>query len=233
MRTRLQHHPMNKQVDLHPSPAAVHYYGGHKNAMAQLDELSHWFLLESLFGYRHQGDGCLQIVPPAVSRDIHSASHTDTATSSTESSFASAPPGLALPLHKARLLPRTPRHNQSPALLLSAQQAAIASGQREAHSTLYKGSTFVNPGTHISVHVFGPSATIIEPPIDRELWTCHDPLVHPYLTNLHDGEWVPLLTTCRKQIHSAIEPQSLYPDPVAALDPRVLTIVCAGMGSHP
>ena len=132
MRTRLQHHPMNKQVDLHPSPAAVHYYGGHKNAMAQLDELPHWFLLEeSLFGYRHQGDGCLQIIPPAVSGDIHSVSHSDTATSSTEPPLVTAPPGLELPLHKARLLPRATRHN-SPALLLSAQQAVTASAQREA-----------------------------------------------------------------------------------------------------
>ena len=89
---------------MHPSPAAVHYYGGHKNAMAQLDDLPHWFLLEeSLFGYRPQGDGCLRIIPPAASGDTQTAEQVDTATSSMPIPLSSAPPGLAPPDHKARL----------------------------------------------------------------------------------------------------------------------------------
>ena len=172
MRTRL-HYSMHVTPGIHPSPAAVHYYGGHKKSMHQLDALPHWFLIEdSLFGYAQQGDGCLRVVPPTSS--LHNPSTTtEPGTSlSSSSSPTPAPPGLDPPTAVL-----TPRPSVHPALL-TAPQAAAATLQRENHSSLYKGVAFVNPGTEISVQVFGPCLPISEPPPSSGLYCQHPPSPH-------------------------------------------------------
>ena len=83
------------------------------------------------------------------------------------------------------------------------------------------------------MHVFGPSLIISEPPLNREAWTIHDPQVHSTLTELHDGEWNHLLTSCLKPIHPALPQAQTDSASLAISSVRVITIVCAGMGSHP
>ena len=139
VRTRLLHYP-HKHPDMHPSPAAVHYYGSHKTAMPQLDSLPHWFLLEeSLLGYRLQGDGCLLVIPPTEPLAPQSVGPLRASAASADRNPAPiAPPGLAL--HRDSLIPLLPRVHRhcggSQIRLLSAQDAAIATEAREQQAAL-------------------------------------------------------------------------------------------------